>query len=87
MLRKAGVSVLSGRLHLDIWGEERGRFLYSETRICKLNIFNTTGVANPQDHNLYTYDMRKLDRAVNVHKDHVSAGWCPAMPTPFRSAT
>eukprot|EP01135_Chromosphaera_perkinsii_P000562 Nk52_evm24s123 gene=Nk52_evmTU24s123 len=33
--------------------------------------FNFT-VAN-EDHNLYTFDMRKLDRALNVHKDHVSA--------------
>lgn len=29
-------------------------------------------VAN-EDHNLYTFDMRKLDAAVTVHKDHVSA--------------
>jgi WD40 repeat protein len=26
-----------------------------------------------EDHNLYTFDMRKLDRAKTVHKDHVSA--------------
>ncbi|ETW03219.1 hypothetical protein H310_05623 [Aphanomyces invadans] len=29
-------------------------------------------VAN-EDHNLYTFDMRNLDRAVMIHKDHVSA--------------
>ncbi|EDQ92632.1 uncharacterized protein MONBRDRAFT_19326 [Monosiga brevicollis MX1] len=29
-------------------------------------------VAN-EDHNLYTFDMRKLKHALNVHKDHVSA--------------
>ncbi|KAG2788447.1 DDB1- and CUL4-associated factor 13 [Phytophthora cactorum] len=29
-------------------------------------------VAN-EDHNLYTFDMRKMDRAMMVHKDHVSA--------------
>ncbi|KDO35683.1 hypothetical protein SPRG_18842 [Saprolegnia parasitica CBS 223.65] len=29
-------------------------------------------VAN-EDHNLYTFDMRNLDRALMVHKDHVSA--------------
>jgi WD repeat and SOF domain-containing protein 1 len=33
--------------------------------------FNFT-VAN-EDHNLYTFDMRKLQRALLVHKDHVSA--------------
>ncbi|KAJ3069746.1 DDB1- and CUL4-associated factor 13, partial [Rhizoclosmatium hyalinum] len=26
-----------------------------------------------EDHNLYTFDMRKLNKAINVHKDHVSA--------------
>lgn len=26
-----------------------------------------------EDHNLYTFDMRKLQRALMVHKDHVSA--------------
>jgi len=30
------------------------------------------GQAN-EDHNCYTFDMRKLDRALNVLKDHVSA--------------
>nr|CAG4648618.1 EOG090X04WU [Polyphemus pediculus] len=29
-------------------------------------------IAN-EDYNLYTYDMRKLDFALNIHKDHVSA--------------
>ncbi|CAK4610765.1 hypothetical protein LEN26_016201 [Aphanomyces euteiches] len=29
-------------------------------------------VAN-EDHNLYTFDMRNLDRALMIHKDHVSA--------------
>ena len=29
-------------------------------------------VAN-EDHSCYSYDMRKLDRAMNVHKDHVSS--------------
>jgi len=33
--------------------------------------FNFT-VAN-EDHNCYTFDMRKLDKALCVHKDHVSA--------------
>jgi WD40 repeat protein len=33
--------------------------------------FNFT-VAN-EDHNLYTFDMRKMQRALLVHKDHVSA--------------
>ena len=33
--------------------------------------FNFT-VAN-EDHNAYTFDMRKLDHALMVHKDHVSA--------------
>ncbi|KAJ3128782.1 DDB1- and CUL4-associated factor 13 [Nowakowskiella sp. JEL0407] len=36
-----------------------------------MEAFNFT-VAN-EDHNLYTFDMRKMDRAVNVLKDHVSA--------------
>jgi hypothetical protein len=26
-----------------------------------------------EDHNLYTFDMRKLDHAITVHNDHVSA--------------
>ncbi|GMF09197.1 unnamed protein product [Phytophthora lilii] len=26
-----------------------------------------------EDHNLYTFDMRKMKRAMMVHKDHVSA--------------
>ena len=26
-----------------------------------------------EDHNCYTFDMRNLDHALNVHKDHVSA--------------
>jgi WD repeat and SOF domain-containing protein 1 len=26
-----------------------------------------------EDSNLYTYDMRRMDQAVNVHMDHVSA--------------
>lgn len=26
-----------------------------------------------EDNNLYTFDMRKLDKARNVHKDHISA--------------
>ena len=26
-----------------------------------------------EDYNLYSFDMRKLDRPVNVHMDHVSA--------------
>lgn len=26
-----------------------------------------------EDHNLYTFDMRKMNRAMMVHKDHVSA--------------
>ena len=29
-------------------------------------------VAN-EDHNIYVFDMRKMDRALNVHKDHVAA--------------
>ena len=36
-----------------------------------MEAFNFT-VAN-EDHNLYTYDMRNLKRALNIHKDHVSA--------------
>ncbi len=36
-----------------------------------MEAFNFT-VAN-EDHNCYTFDMRKLDIALNVHKDHVSA--------------
>lgn len=32
-----------------------------------------------EDHNLYTFDMRKLQRALKVHKDHVSAV-CVALP-------
>jgi WD repeat and SOF domain-containing protein 1 len=36
-----------------------------------MEAFNFT-VAN-EDHNLYTFDMRKLKSALNVHKDHVSA--------------
>eukprot|EP00038_Savillea_parva_P030636 m.79188 g.79188 ORF g.79188 m.79188 type:complete len:449 (-) comp9270_c0_seq3:366-1712(-) len=36
-----------------------------------MEAFNFT-VAN-EDHNLYTFDMRKLKNALNVHKDHVSA--------------
>ncbi|KAI9095156.1 WD40-repeat-containing domain protein [Phlyctochytrium arcticum] len=36
-----------------------------------MEAFNFT-TAN-EDHNCYTYDMRKLDSALNVHKDHVSA--------------
>ena len=43
-------------------------------RLCwnPMEAFNFT-VAN-EDHNLYTFDMRRLDHAINVHKDHVSAG-------------
>ena len=39
----------------------------------------STGAALPlllqanEDHNCYTFDMRKLKRATIVHKDHVSA--------------
>ena len=29
-------------------------------------------VAN-EDHNCYTFDMRRLDSALTIHKDHVSA--------------
>lgn len=36
-----------------------------------MEAFNFT-CAN-EDHNLYTFDMRKLDAALAVHKDHVSA--------------
>lgn len=36
-----------------------------------MEAFNFT-LAN-EDHNLYTFDMRKLDFARNVHTDHVSA--------------
>lgn len=36
-----------------------------------MEAFNFT-VAN-EDHNLYTFDMRKMDRALNLFKDHVSA--------------
>lgn len=36
-----------------------------------MEAFNFT-VAN-EDHNLYTFDMRKLDKAIMVHKDHVAA--------------
>ncbi len=36
-----------------------------------MEAFNFT-VAN-EDHNCYTFDMRNLDIALNVHKDHVSA--------------
>jgi WD repeat and SOF domain-containing protein 1 len=36
-----------------------------------MEAFNFT-LAN-EDHNLYTFDMRKLDIARNVHTDHVSA--------------
>lgn len=36
-----------------------------------MEAFNFT-VAN-EDHNLYSFDMRKMNRARNVHKDHVSA--------------
>jgi len=34
-----------------------------------MEAFNLS-VAN-EDHNVYTFDMRKLDIALNVHKDHV----------------
>jgi WD repeat and SOF domain-containing protein 1 len=30
-------------------------------------------VAASEDHNLYSFDMRKLDKALLIHKDHVSA--------------
>jgi WD repeat and SOF domain-containing protein 1 len=42
-------------------------------RLCwnPMEAFNFT-VAN-EDHNLYTFDMRNLEQALNVHKDHVSA--------------
>ena len=33
----------------------------------------TFTVAN-EDHNLYTFDMRRLKTPVNIHMDHVSAG-------------
>ena len=36
-----------------------------------MEAFNFT--AANEDGNCYTFDMRKLDRALNVHKDHVSA--------------
>ncbi|GAB5367349.1 hypothetical protein AAMO2058_001222700 [Amorphochlora amoebiformis] len=36
-----------------------------------MEAFNfTTG---NEDHNCYTFDMRKMDRALNIHKDHVGA--------------
>jgi len=42
-------------------------------KICwnPMEAFNFT-CAN-EDHNLYTFDMRKMKQALNVHKDHVSA--------------
>eukprot|EP00127_Corallochytrium_limacisporum_P003674 Clim_evm6s152 gene=Clim_evmTU6s152 len=36
-----------------------------------MEAFNFTAAC--EDHNLYTFDMRKLDMALNVHKDHVSS--------------
>lgn len=36
-------------------------------------------VAN-EDHNCYTFDLRKLDTAMMVHKDHVSAVYVTAPP-------
>lgn len=36
-----------------------------------MEAFNFTTAS--EDHNCYTFDMRKLDRALNVHQDHVSA--------------
>ncbi len=36
-----------------------------------MEAFNFT--AANEDANLYTFDMRKLDIALNVHKDHVAA--------------
>ena len=38
---------------------------------CLREAFNFT--AANEDHNLYSFDMRKLDKALCVHKDHVSA--------------
>ena len=36
-----------------------------------MEAFNFT--AANEDSNLYTFDMRNLSRALNVHKDHVAA--------------
>lgn len=36
-----------------------------------MEAFNFT--AANEDHNCYTFDMRKMDKPLNVHKDHVSA--------------
>ncbi|KAJ3048315.1 DDB1- and CUL4-associated factor 13 [Rhizophlyctis rosea] len=36
-----------------------------------MEAFNFTTAS--EDHNCYTFDMRKMDQAMNVHKDHVSA--------------
>ena len=30
-----------------------------------------------EDHNCYTFDMRKIDQAVLIHKDHVQAVYVP----------
>lgn len=45
----------------------------STNAICwnPMEAFNFT-IAN-EDHNCYTYDMRKLDHILNVHEDHVAA--------------
>jgi WD repeat and SOF domain-containing protein 1 len=37
------------------------------------NLGRDTGARAIQDHNLYTFDMRRMERARCVHKDHVSA--------------
>lgn len=42
--------------------------------------FNFTTAS--EDHNCYTFDMRKLDRALNVHQDHVSAVYARPPPHP-----
>jgi WD repeat and SOF domain-containing protein 1 len=35
-----------------------------------------------EDHNVYTFDMRRLDTALNVHQDHVRLLPPPPPPPP-----
>ena len=71
-------SVTSDR-HIVLHDVRAGKSLRKVTMSMKLNAFawNPMEPLNftvaSEDHNCYTYDMRKLKRAMMVHKDHVGA--------------
>ena len=59
--------VLSAHTCLHCWRDRAPLY------VCLLSFLTTPVALAPQDHNLYTFDMRRLDKARKVHKDHVSA--------------